>query len=112
MSKTLVSDLQTRLFAAIAECGELIFACGHDGVSANIVGEFHIQHVGGEDRLAVDDGTHHVHIDWSRVRRVAVDEFHGEGMLTFLDGDVVLFKLYRPAGSYPPGVTQFAGALI
>lgn len=112
MSKTLVSDLQTRLFAAIAECGELIFACGHDGVSANIVGEFHIQHVGGEDRLAVGDGTHHVHINWSRVRRMTIGEFHGEGMLTFLDGDVVLFKLYRPAGPYPPGVAECTGALI
>lgn len=112
MSRTLFSELQARLFAALTECGELIFACGHDGISANIVGEFYIQHVNGEDRLAVDDGTHHVHIDWSRVRRVVVGEFHGEGMLTFLDGDVALFKLYRPAGPYPPDVAEFAGALI
>lgn len=28
-------------------------------------------------------------------------EFHGEGLITFFDGDEALFKFYRPAGIFP-----------
>ena len=112
MSRTMVSDAQRSLFGALRDCGELIFACGHDGITANIVGEFYIQRVKDEDRLVVGDGTQHVHIDWDNVRRVEIGDFYGEGMLTFFDGDTRLFKLYRVEGQYPEHVVVLCGSLV
>lgn len=112
MAKLIVSESQRTLFALLPACGELVFACGHDGINANIVGEFHIQSLPDEDRLVVGDGTQHVHIDWRRVRHAEVSEYNGEGLLTFLDGRTVLFKLYRLAGPYPEMVAAAAGTLV
>lgn len=111
MSRLMISDRQRSLFDAIRSSGELVFSCGHDGITANIVGEFFIEHHESEDRLAVGDGNQHVHILWDRLKRVEVGDFHGEGMLSFYDGDILLFRLYRMEGPYAPDVEAMMGDL-
>lgn len=96
---------------AVCRSGELIFACGPAGVSANIVGRFEVRRHGDEDRLDMGDGTSHVHVEWERITRVEVGDFQGEGMLTFFGGDVVLFRLYRPEGSFPAEIEAVARAV-
>ena len=96
---------------ALFKCGELILAIGPKGISANLVGKFCIKAYGNEDRIDLEDGTNHVHIDWTRVKRVEVGSFHGEGMLTFFDGDDTLFKLYLPSGPFPKDVESLAKQL-
>lgn len=108
----LKSEKQKKLFEEITKCGELIFACGPEGVSANIVGKFHVRRYGDEDRLDMGDGTNHVHIDWANIGRVESGSYHGEGMLTFFKGDKVMFKLYRPAGEFPHEVVRLMGDLV
>jgi hypothetical protein len=101
MAQTFMSDTQRELFNQICSEGELIFACGPKGVSANLVGTFKVGHIDGkEDLLEVGDGTDHVHIDWSRVTSVEQGDFHGEGLLSFKNGDEILFRLYRPDGAF------------
>ena len=104
------APLRALLDAACAS-GELILACGPDGVSVNLVGRFGVQRHGGEDRLDVDDGTHHVHLDWERITRVEACTHHGEGLLVFHGGGGPLFKLYRPEGEFPAEVVALAGAV-
>jgi hypothetical protein len=107
------SPKQKELFDAIAESGELVFACGPKGLSANLVGKFSVQkNHKNEDQLNVDDGTHHVHVDWANVKRFEVGEFHGEGMLTFFDDEKTLFKFYRIEGPFSSAVENLAGPLI
>ncbi|MCH8987106.1 hypothetical protein IIA94_02985 [Patescibacteria group bacterium] len=89
MKSAFKSDKQKELFEVLSRCGELIFACGKEGVSANIVGEFIVKRYDNdEDRLDMGDGTNHVHIDWNKITKVEMGSFHGEGheegMLTFL----------------------------
>ncbi len=111
--KNFISDVQKLLFQKIESSGELVFACGPKGISANLVGEFKIQkNHHGEDQLDVNDGTHHVHIDWSRVKRFEYADFHGEGMLTFFDCEEPLFRLYRMEGPFPDEIKSMAGSLI
>ena len=112
MASCFRSDKQRDLFKALEKCGELIFACGPNGVSANIVGSFRVLRRGHEDRLEMGDGAQHADIDWSRITQVEVSECSGEGMLTFSDGNDLLFRLYRPAGLFPSAVQTFAGSLI
>jgi hypothetical protein len=105
MSKhSLQTDIQKQLFREIESSGELIFACGPKGVSANIVGRFRIDRIGDEDRLVIEDGTQHVHVDWGLVDQVEYGEFHGEGMLTFKSHGEILFRLYRPDGAFSQSV--------
>ena len=113
MSQVMISKKQKDLFDQIALEGVLIFASGVPGISANLVGQFRtrIYKNGKEDRLDLGDGTNHVHIDWSRVKRCEIGEFHGEGMLTFFDGDSVLFKLYKPEGKFSSKAETRAGDL-
>jgi len=107
------SDQQKELFQALEHCGEMVFACGSKGISANLVGKFTVrQNHKGEDQLNVDDGTHHVHIDWSRVKQVKIGSFHDEGLLTFLDGEETLFRLYLLSGPFPASVEKLTGNLI
>lgn len=104
---------QRELFKALENCGEMVFACGPKGISVNLVGTFSIrQHNRGEDQLDVGDGTDHVHIDWSRPKRVEVGDFHGEGLLSFFDENELLFKLYRMAGPFPKSVSLLEGNLV
>ncbi len=110
--RTFRDDRQRDLFAALARCDRLIFACGPAGVSVNLVGRFAVRRERGEDVLHVGDGTDHVHVDWTRVRRVEESAFHGEGLLTFTDRDETLFKLYRPAGAFPGDVRSRLGDLL
>lgn len=106
------SPRQHRLFDAICGCGKLIFACGVEGISANLVGHFAIQRYGDEDRLDVGDGEQHVHISWPRVQTVKVDTFMGEGRLQFCSADgLELFKIYLPDGPFPDSVAEL-GALL
>ncbi len=110
--KTFVSESQRLLFQRLESAGELVFACGPKGAVANIVGQFKVRkNHHGEDQLDMGDGTNHVHIDWSRIKRLEVGDFHGEGMLTFLDGDELLFRLYRMGGPYPEEIMIMAGQL-
>lgn len=85
----------------------MVFACGPKGVSANLVGHFVVQknHTQ-DDQLNVKESIDHVHIDWNRVKRAELGNFHGQGMLTFFDGDEPLFKLYRMDGAFPKQVTD------
>ncbi len=108
----LASAAQQRLFDAVCACGKLIFACGVEGVSANLVGRFSIERYGNEDRLDVGDGEQHVHIDWSQVQQVHVDTFMGEGRLLFLTSDGrELFKIYCPEGPFPEQVAELGASL-
>lgn len=114
MVNEFVSDKQKKLFAEIAKAGELVFACGPKDVSANIVGEFCIRHYPDkkEHRLEMGDGLQHVHIDWNRIRTVEYGIFHGEGMLTFKDGDETLFRLYRMDGEFSNEIKNLVGSLL
>ena len=108
----MISKKQEALFAALPEQGTLIFAAGPRGISANIVGQFSVQRRDSEDLLCMGDGTHHVHIDWSRIQEVQIGDFHGEGVLTFFDGEETLFRLYRPQGSFTEALTRATGSLL
>lgn len=108
----MLSESQENLFEELATAGELIFATGPKGVTANIVGEFYVKQYDDEFRLQVGDGTQHIHVDWTRVKRVEVGDHYGEGMLTFFDGDERLFRLYRPDGPFGSRIEGLAGPLI
>lgn len=104
------SKKQAELFNEIAKCGDLLFACGPKGVSANIYGSFSVVRAGEkEDRLDMGNGTQHVHIDWSRIKRVEVKELGGEGILTFFDKEESLFKLYRFSGPFSDAIARRNG---
>ena len=108
----IASSHQRTLFDALNRCGELILAVGPEGISANLVGTLRVRRHGVEDVLDVDDGKHHVHIDWRRMKEVEVGVHDGEGLLTFYDGTDALFRLYRPEGPYPSEVTRFADVAL
>ncbi len=117
LSRECMSPKQERMFDCLAKCGELVLAIGPKGVRANLVGEFavrkHTDHNAKADLiLDCSDGTNHIHIDWQRVRRVALSEHHGEGKLTFLDGTEELFELYCMSGPYPQEVCDLIGDLF
>jgi len=112
MKSKIVSERQRQLFKLLENCGELIFAGGHNGINANICGEFHIQGYDDEDRLEVGDGTHHIHIQWDKVKRFEIGKYNGEGVITFFDGDTRLFKLYRPEGEFPENIRKLSGNLV
>ena len=104
-----MSNQQRVLFLLLENCGELVFACGPRGVSANLVGKLSVhKNNHKEDQLNVGDGTNHVHIEWDRVKRFEVGSFHGEGVLTFFDGVEPLFKLYRLEGPFPKSIEDMA----
>ena len=110
--KHFVSEKQKLLFKQLEAEGELVFAVGPKGAVANLVGAFIVRrNHHGEDQLDVGDGTCHVHLDWSRIKKFEVGNFHGEGLLTFFDGEEVLFRLYRMEGPYSQGVASMAGQL-
>ena len=111
MPPRLASPRQRALFDAVARCGPLVFACGPRGISANLVGEIRLARHGTEDRFDAGDGTHHVHVDWARVRRAEIGVTDDEGVVTAFDGEDVLFKVYRPAGPYPADVISLGGDL-
>ena len=108
------SAQQIALFEEISKSGELVFACGPKGISANIVGSFCVKHYPDkkEHRLEMGDGEQHVHIDWARVKKVTYGTFHGEGLLTFFDGDEPLFKLYRMEGEFSEKIKEMVGNII
>lgn len=114
MSNLIVNAKQKKLFELIEAQEELIFAAGTTGISANLVGAFKIKSYknGNEDRLDLADGTNHVHIDWSLLKNCSLGEFYGEGMLTFTDGENILFKFYKPDGLFPTEFSDFEGDLI
>ena len=112
MPRTFQDDRQRRLFAALADEPRLVFVCGPRGVSVYLVGRLRVRRVRGEDLLGAGDGTDHVHVDWSRVRDAEESTFHGEGLLTFRDGDEDLFRIYRPEGVFPPAVSALTGRLV
>lgn len=114
MQNEFFSDNQKKLFAEIEKAGELVFACGPRGMSANIVGEFCVRYYPEkkEHRLEMGDGSQHIHIDWSRVKFVEYSLFHGEGVLSFKDGDEILFRLYRIDGEFSSEVKNLVGLLI
>jgi len=64
-----------------------------EDIAANIVGELYVREYPEkqEYRLDMGDGLQHVHVDWSRVKKVEHGISSGEGMLTFNDGDETLF---------------------
>ncbi len=112
MPSKILSDKQRQLFEAIAKNGTLIFETGPQGIDANIVGTFEVRRCGNEDRLEMGDGTNHVHIDWKRIKLAEIGSYGGEGMLTFLDGSEVLFRLYKISGKWSREVSALAGELI
>lgn len=116
-SSTVMSSKQQRLFAEISRCGEMVLGIGHNGVYANLVGEFsvrkHDDHQAKDDFiLDCSDGTCHVHIDWSRVKRVALSDHGDEGCLSFFDGEERLFDLYRMDGRFPFEVEELVVELL
>lgn len=108
-----ISQKQRDLFKAIENSGKLIFACGPTGISANLVGVFVVRkNHHGNDQLDVGDGTHHVHIDWSLLKRFTVAEYHEEGVMTFFNDEKPMFKLYRMDGPFSEKIMSLAGCLI
>ena len=103
---------QSDLFAALSACGEHIIAIGHPGISANLVGKISVNRYVDEDRLDINEGTHHVHIDWCRLQRCEFGFTGLEGTVTFFDEDTPLFKLFRVEGDYPEVVKKFEGVLL
>lgn len=114
MSSLFLNEKQKNIFDEIAKAGELVFACGPRGISANIVGKFSVRYVSDKDehRLEMGDGTQHVHIDWSRVKFVEYEIFHGEGLLIFKDEEDILFRLYRMDGEFSDQVKKMVGVLV
>lgn len=112
MAKTFSSEKQEALFKQLSQYQELIFATGSKACAANLVGKFTVNrnHLG-DDQLDVDDGTHHVHIDWTCITRCEVGDFHGEGMLTFFDGETVIFRFYNHEGPFSKAIESFSGEL-
>lgn len=108
----LASTPQRELFEALAHCGRLVLAVGPEGVRAHLVGAVRIRRVGLEDRVEIDGDSHHIVVDWRRLKEVEVSSDGGEGLLTFFDGVEPLFRLYRPAGPYPADVARFADATL
>ncbi len=113
MSQLMKSKKQKMLFEDLSQEDCLIFASGAPGISANLVGHFKVRQYndGKEDRLDLEEGTNHVHIDWSNVKSCEIGNFNGEGMLTFFNGDKILFKLYKPSGKFSDSVISKAGSL-
>ena len=113
-SRIFVSKKQEILFKAIEKSGKLIFACGKEGVSANLVGNFKVRkNSRSDDQLNVDDGTHHVHIDWNTIHHVKIGTHHSEGILTFYNNhNESLFKLYRIEGPFEDHFKNLCGVLI
>lgn len=116
MSRKYISDRQKKLFGSISEFDELIFAAGPQGISANMSEKFAVQSFPDEDRLVVGDGTFHVHIDWSRLKRVEITsiqiEARTEGVISFFDGNERLFHLYRQQGVFPAEIQKYDGLLV
>ncbi|WP_413290581.1 hypothetical protein [Bdellovibrio sp. HCB337] len=113
MAWVFASEKQKALFGLLEKCGELIYGGGPKGAVANLVGEFTVRrNHHGDDQLDVGDGTCHVHIDWSQVKRVEVSDYHGEGMLSFFNEKDCLFKLYRMSGPWPKEVEAFAAVSL
>lgn len=114
MANEFITDIQKLLFDEITKAGELVFACGPSGISANIVGEFSVRHYPEkkEHRLEMGNGDQHVHINWERVKSVEYSLFHGEGLLTFKDGEEKLFLLYRMEGEFSDEIKKVIGKLI
>ena len=111
MEKYLTSNWLKR---ARVRRGELIFASGPPGISVNLVGRFSVRKYKGgkEDRLDLDDGTNHVHIGWNKISSCKLGDFHGEGMLIFLDNDEIIFKIYKPSGRFSNTIASFEGTFI
>ena len=103
---------QRAFFDVLARCGKLIVAIGPQGISANLVGTLRLRRHGLDDLLDVDDGTHHVHVDWSRVKRVEIGASGGEGLITLHDGAEALFRIYRSEGPYPAAVSRLADVAL
>ena len=112
MPRRFVPNKQPPLLEFVSGSGSLIFATGPKGISANIVGRFLVQPKNNEDLLCMGEGIQHIHVDWRRVRSVKTEDFHGEGLLIFLDGDQELFRLYRPAGPYSQEMKPHLAVLI
>ena len=108
-----MTKTQEKLFKILESLDELIFASGPKGRSVNLCGRFTVRknHLG-DDQLDVGDGTHHVHIEWSRVKRFELGDFHGEGMITFFDEQETLFKFYHPSGPFPQELDDIPRTLI
>jgi hypothetical protein len=112
MPSKMLSDNQKELFEEIAKNGTLVFETGPQGIDANIVGTFSVRRCGNEDRLEMGDGTNHVHIDWKRIKSVKAGSYQNEGMLTFMDGEEVLFRLYKIGGHWSSAVKALIGDLL
>lgn len=112
MSTSIVSERQRRLFQALEAEGTLLLCAGPDGISADINGSFAIQRWKDEDVFCMGDGTHHVHIDWSRLSIAELGFSGGQGMLRFKDGERDLFQLYRKDGPYSAHIAALAGHLL
>lgn len=113
MGSIFSNEKQKKLFDEIEKSGDLIFACGPEGVSANIVGKFKVKYISAKDehRLDMEDGTNHVHIDWTKVTRFECGEFHEQGKLTFYNENSELFRLYRCEGLFFKSINDLEGDL-
>lgn len=106
-----INERQRRLFDALSNLGRLNMAISHPGVTCHIVERCYLTSTESEDRLDFGDGTQHVHVDWTRVTRVQPDVIEGKAALSFMDGDQVLFRLYKPDGDFPAEVHRWMGRL-
>jgi len=115
-NRLFVSEKQRVLFDAISRAGDLIFAAGPTGISANVCGPFKVTRYGDEDRLEMGDGNFHVHVDWRRVKNanatVVQIEGRQEGVIEFSDGSEKLFRFYRQTGPFADSVNSLVGELL
>lgn len=106
-----INERQKRLFEAIADAGTISLAMGPAGITCHIVDYCYVTGTDTEDRLDFGDGTHHLHIDWDRMKKATYSILDGRAAISFNDGEHLLFRLYKPDGDYSELVRRRCGVL-
>ena len=107
-----INERQKRLFQALADVGTVSMAIGPQGITCHVVDYCYVTPTDTEHRLDFGDGTHHLHIDWARMKKATCNVLEGRAAVSFLDGDNLLFRLYKPEGDFPEIVKRQCGALV
>jgi len=107
-----INERQKHLFQALEGVGTVSLAIGPQGITCHVVDYCYITETETEDRLDFGNGTHHMHIDWARLKRATCGIVEGRAAITFQDGDLVLFRIYKPDGDFPEGIRRMCGQLI
>jgi hypothetical protein len=107
-----INERQKRLFDALADAGTLSLAIGPQGITCHLVDVCNVTTTDTEDRLDFGDGTYHVHIDWDRIKKAQIGIFDGRACVSFFDGELLLFRIYKPEGDFSDFVRRNCGTMI